>query len=134
MSISFKFDNLIFTSDMSVSEVARRKRIFMSMENSNQWFEMYLCRGSTPTIVFDFGSGVDGSIPLNMYRFFDMFKHTFREFVKSAHKWFSYELSCSGLPTCKIHPDNDLNVIGMKTRRYVNGDELVLEWLDDVAH
>ena len=133
MSVSFKFDDLNFTTHLSASDIKGRERVFLVLEGADDWFEMYQCRGLTPTILFDFGVGLDGGLSINGRRLFNRFKHTFKDFVRAAHEWFTSEFGFSGLPTCKLHPHTDLSVIGLKTQRYVNGDELVLEWVDEVV-
>ena len=133
MSISFKFDDLIFTTHMSASDIKGRERVFLVLNGTDDWFEMYQCRGITPTILFDFGIGLDGGLSINGRRLFNRFKHTFKDFVGAAHNWFTSEFGFRGLPTCKPVANNHLNTIGLKTQRYVNGDELILEWVDEVV-
>ena len=133
MSISFKFDDLIFTTHMSASDIKGRERVFLALEDADDWFAMYQCRGLTPTILFSFSDELDEELGINGRRLFNRFKHTFKDFVSAAHNWFTSEFGFSGLPTCKLHPDTDLSVIGLKTLRYVNTNELVLEWTDEVV-
>ena len=133
MSVSFKFDDLNFTTHMSASDIKGRERVFLVLNGTDDWFEMYQCRGVIPTILFDFGIGLDGGLSINGRRLFNRFKHTFKDFIKSAHEWFTYEFGFRGLPTCKPVANNHLNTIGLRTQRYVNGDELVLEWADEVV-
>ena len=133
MSISFKFDDLIFTTHMSASDIKGRERVFLVLEGADDWFVMSQCRGITPTILFGFRDELDGGLSINGCRLFNIFKHTFKDFVSAAHSWFTSEFGFRGLPTCKLRPHTDLSVIGLKTQRYVNGDELVLEWVDEVA-
>ena len=132
MSISFKFDDLVFTSHMSVADVKVHGRVFL-IQDTYLWFELYQCNTPTPTVMFEVGNGLDGRLSLNGHRLFNLFRHAFKEFVMAVHKWAVAEFGFKGLPTCKLHPGNDLSVIGLKTRRYVNDNELVLEWFDDVA-
>ena len=133
MSVSFKFDDLNFTTHLSVSDIKGRERVFLLIEGTDDWFEMYQCRGVTPTILYDFGVGLDGGLSINGRRLFNRFKHAFKDFVESSHNWFTSEFGFKGLPTCKPIANNYLSVIGLKTQRYVNGDELVLEWVDEVV-
>ena len=133
MSISFKFDDLIFTTHMSASDIKGRERVFLALEDADDWFVMYQCRGLTHTILFSFSDELDGELGINGRRLFNRFKHTFKDFVGAAHNWFTSEFGFSGLPTCKLPPDTDLSVIGLKTLRYVNTNELVLEWVDEVV-
>ena len=133
MSISFKFDDLNFTTHLSASDIKGRERVFLALEDADDWFAMYQCRGLTPTILFDFGIGLDGGLSINGRTLLNRFKHTFKDFVRAAHEWFTSEFGFRGLPTCKLPPGTDLSVIGLKTQRYVNHDELVLEWTDEVV-
>ena len=133
MSISFKFDDLIFTTHMSASDIKGRERVFLVLNGTDDWFEMYQCSGITPTILFDFGFGLDGGLSTNGRRLFNRFKHTFKDFIKSAHEWFTYEFGFKGLPTCNPVANKYLNIIGLKTLRFVNGDELVLEWTGETV-
>ena len=133
MGISFKFDDLNFTTHVSVSDVKGRECVFLVLNGTDDWFEMRQCRGLTSTIRFDFGIGSDGELSVGGCRLFNRFKHTFKDFIKSAHEWFTSEFGFRGLPTCKPVANNHLNTIGLKTQRYVNGGELVLEWVDEAV-
>ena len=133
MSISFKFDDLNFTTHMSASDIKGRERVFLVLNGTDDWFAMYQCRGLTPTILFSFSDELDGELAINGHRLFNRFRHTFKDFVSAAHNWFTSEYGFIGLPTCKLHPETDLSVIGLKTLRYVNTDELVFEWVDEVV-
>ena len=122
MSVNFKFDDLNFTTHMSAYDIKARERVFLVLDGTDDWFKMCQCSGETPTILFEFSIGLYGGL-----------KHTFKDFVGAAHNWFTSEFGFRGLPTCKPVVNNHLNTFGLKTQRYVNEDELVLEWVDEVV-